>query len=392
MKIRQWLACAALAWTNVSFAANPDKSEATLWQGELGTQRIVVERSLSFSGKSDCGGRYFYERYRLDIGLDGESAPDGGCLLEEMPAGWGRDQGKPQWRMRAPVGDSWQGEWVGVNGRKLSIRLNKVHALPDAREPSLSALRSDFDRYAYLRLSTLKLQAGKRETVNGYELRWLRQPDSDIGLFEVASGYSPTAQRAINRTLHYRLWQWVEDLYQCRSGGARPGDAGFDLAEATLRHIDSRVISASLDTSYYCGGAHPDFGDAPLNIDARNGRELRLEDVLWVGKGEPVHRGESPDPLDDAWMDYRSKIFAPWLTSQFMRLYPGEMAPGGTSDDNECDYRDPEVWNFSSWYVLPTGIHFAAYFPRVMRVCDDPEWAVLPWDVVNAHPGAVRLH
>lgn len=392
--MKRWMglvACALWVSAGAASAANPRGIEGTLWQGTLGGQKIVAQQTTDYSGKSDCGGRYFYERHRLDIELNGEPGQGGGCIIEEIPVGWGDDDGKPQWRMQAPAGEYWQGEWVGVDGRKLPIRLTKVIDLPTAADPTLAALRDDFDRYAYLRLSTLKLQPGKRETVNGYGLRWLRQTDGEITLFEVTSGYAPAAQAAINSTLHRRLWAWIEDEYQCRSGG-KPGDAGFEMTTAMLRHIDARVVSASLRTSYYCGGTHPDFGDEPLNIDARNGRELRLEDVLWVGQGKPVHEGESPDELDDAWMDYRSKTFAPWVVAQFMKLYPDEKVPGPASEDNECDYREDEVWRYPGWYVLPEGIHLAAHFPRVSRRCDDPEWAVLPWSMIDAHPGEVRLH
>lgn len=380
----QWLLSAFALWAGMAAAR---EEGGVLWQGTLGTQQIVVEQTGNLASTSDCGGRYFYRRHRIDIRLDGKRSMDGGCALQELPPRWNEDTPKDQWRMRAPVGDHWQGEWVGTNGKTHPIRLRKVTALPAAVEPSLTALRGDIDPYAYLRLSTLKLQPGKRETINGFTLQWLQQPDTDLRLFDVASGYPAKAQAAVNQTLHRRLWQWVEDDYQCRSG-AEPGEAGFDSTETTLRHIDARVVSVSLLTAYYCGGAHPDFGDAPLNIDARNGEELKLEDVLWLGQGDPVHEGVNE--LDRAWAAYRQEVFAPWVVSQFSRLYPDEMRAPASDDD--CDYRDPGVWDYTSWYVLPAGLHLAAYFPRVARNCDDPDWAVLPWSVVDAHRGKVRLH
>ena len=380
-----WLLAAAFALGPGRLVAQ--NSDVTVWQGTLGREAIVVEKSAGMAGNPDCGGRYFYRRYRLDIRLDGKADATGACTMEELPARWSEDDPKPTWHMGLPAQGRWDGEWVGTDGRRLPIRLARVTELPEAAAPSLTALRGDFDPYTYLRLSTLTLRPDQRETVNGYGLRWLLQPDSDIRLFEVTSGYPPAAQAAINTRLHRRLWQWVEDQYQCRSG-SEPGAAGFDAADATLRHIDARVVSVSLFTSYYCGGAHPDFGDAPLNIDARNGAELRLEDVLWLGKGDPVHQGAGK--LDRAWAQYRQATFAPWVVAQFETLYPDEMRP--PEGDDGCDYRTPDVWDFTDWYVLPSGIHLAAYFPRVLRVCDDPDWAVLPWRVVEAHPGPVRLH
>ena len=89
-------------------------------------------------------------------------------------------------------------------------------------------------------------------------------------------------------------------------------------------------------------------------------------------------------------MRYRNDVLAPWVVRQLSRLYPAQMAAPKSADD--CNYRDPDVWNFPAWYVTPKGIHLAAYFARVQRVCDDPDWAVLPWSLVDAHRGPVRLH
>ena len=108
-----------------------------------------------------------------------------------------------------------------------------------------------------------------------------------------------------------------------------------------------------------------------------------------VGKGKPLHDGPG-DEWNAAWADYRGEVFAPWVVRQLARRYPAEMA--APRDEDSCDYRDPEVWKFPAWYVTPKGIHLAASFARVARACDDPDWAVLPWPVVDTHRGAVRLH
>lgn len=372
----------AVVMAMLPFANAHAADDTQVWQGTLGKQAIVMKRD-----DGHCGGRYFYRRHRIDITLMGDDKA-ARCTMQEMPPRWSEDTPKPEWRMRAPQGERWQGEWVGVDGRRLPISLTRVRTLPAAKEPSLTALRGDFDRYTYLRLSALALKPGKREAIGPYALQWRTQPDSGIELFDVASGYTPETRARINHILHRRLWDWVNAEFECRSGNGADG-GGFDNAVATLRHIDARVVSASLFTSYYCGGAHPDFGDAPVNIDTRTGRELDLEDVLWVGQGRALHAGPG-DGWNQAWADYRSKTFAPWVVKQLARLYPAEMA--ASKGEDGCDYRDPEVWNFPAWYVTPKGIHLAASFARVARACDDPDWAVLPWSVVDAHRGAVHLH
>ena len=82
--------------------------------------------------------------------------------------------------------------------------------------------------------------------------------------------------------------------------------------------------------SYYCGGAHPDFDTAGINLDAHTGKPIALEDLLWLGKGKPLHvislaadPSQTPNAQDnDALSAYQEKTLAPWLVAQFNRLYP----------------------------------------------------------------------
>lgn len=48
----------------------------------------------------------------------------------------------------------------------------------------------------------------------------------------------------------------------------------------TPRLLTPTRVSVSVFTSYVCGGAHPDFGDAPINLDAQTATPLTLEDIL----------------------------------------------------------------------------------------------------------------
>lgn len=371
---------AALAICGAAQAKTPGK----VWQGTLGANAIVVEIDAPAKGGADLDGRYFYRRHRLDIALEGKAAPDGRIALKE---GLRDDEPHPGWSMQAPARDSWNGEWIGPDGKRLPIRLRAVAAqsLPAAREPGLQSLRGGIDGYEWLRMSDLALQKKKVQRVNGYTLQWLHQPESGIDLFEVVAGYPQAQLRNVNQALRTRLWNWVGNYYQCMSG-ARAGMGEYQTA-TTLRDIGPRILSVSLSSNFDCGGAHPDFGDEPANIDPRDGRELDLDDVLWLGPGKALHAAQGND-WNQAWSDYRGKRFAPWVVAQLKKLYPSEF---GKRDD-DCDYSDPQIWEFAQWYATPEGLYLSAYFPRFARACDDPGWSVLPWKAVDAHPGAVRIH
>lgn len=386
MKPIRWMATGLLSLLITPFAS----AAPSVWQGHIGRLPIVVERHVDETGKPACAGRYFYTRHRLDIRLDGEADAAGGCLLRELPSRWDEAAPKVQWRMRPAHNGQWRGEWIGLDGRRLPIQLTRVSAskLPPASDASLNSVRGEFEPYAWLRLTTLKLQPGKRETFQYRELQWQREPVSGIELFNVRAGYPANDLVRINRALARRHWAWIDESFECRSGNPT-GEDGFDTAIATPRLMSDRLLSVSLFTSYYCGGAHPDFADVPLNLDVASGRELRLEDVFWIGKGEPLFKAVGGQDWNQAWADYRNNTFAPWVVEQFKRLYPQEMAVPSDPED-ACDYHASEVWQFPAWYATPDGIHLAAYFYRAARACDNPDWAVLPWSLVQRHPGTLR--
>lgn len=356
-----------------------------VWVGTLGPSDIVVRIDAPF-GKASAkiDGRYFYRRHRMDIELQGKASADGRITLQE---GLRDDEPHPAWKMQAPAQDRWDGEWIGPRDKRLPIHLRKAtpESLPPAREPGLQALRGEIDDYEWLRLSELALQKKKLQRIDGYTLQWLHQPESGIDLFEVTAGYPQAQLQRINAVLRRRLWNWVGNYYGCVSG-ARDGQGDYQTT-TTLRHISPRILSASLSSSFYCGGAHPDFGDEPVNLDPRDGRELDLDDVLWLGPGKALHAAKGND-WNRAWSDYRSKRFAPWVVAQLKAAHPSEF---GKRDD-ECEYSDSGMWEFPAWYATPKGIHVAAYFPRYARACDDPDWAILPWKAVDPHAGAVRIH
>jgi len=156
----------------------------------------------------------------------------------------------------------------------------------------------------------------------------------------------------------------------------------------TLHYIDVDAISMSIFTSYDCGGAHPDFGDRPLTIDGRTGEELRLEDVMYVGTGAPP--AYQPGGRNDAYFRYRDQVLAPWLAKTMKRLHPKDM-PAVADDAGDCDYNQPSIWAFVNWHLRPDGIYVGPSFARALRACEYPDWSVLPWKVVRAHAGRIKL-
>ena len=359
-----------------------------VYTGTLGKQTIVMGLTLS---DEDAPARYFYQRHHLDIPL---FAGKLGKTHLELVEGVDESAPRPVITLDRQANGSWQGIWRGTDGKTLPLSLHPATPTPPASDavPYLHKLYRD-DPYGYLRLADLKLQAGRKQTVMGYHLQWWQQPAAKLAMFEITDGYPEAERQRINAILRNRLWQETDAYFECM-GSAR----GTDLADfeqtVTPELFTPHLISVTVHTDYYCGGAHPDFGTAGINLDVHTGKPIALEDLLWLGKGKPLHViGLADDPAqtpnaqaNDALAAYQEKTLAPWLLAQFNRLYPTLMQP--TDSEDEGNYNDVEFWQYGNWHLTPAGVFFGPSFPRAARACEaSDDWSIVPWALVRKHPG-----
>ncbi|WP_415761749.1 hypothetical protein [Pseudomonas sp. CP4] len=362
-----------------------------VFTGTLGKMPIVVE--LNITQQDEVTGRYFYEKYHRDLPLSG-ALQNSTLTLTEGNNRYGDDKPLSTLELEE-TGSGWQGEWKSPQGKKLPVKLieARLTAPTSSTLPFIAALPYS-EPYEYLRLQGLKLKPAKKENFMGYHLQWWTEPETKISLFSVESGLSKDDQQRVNQQLLGRLWNEVISYHGCQLQG---GENVEFMQQAQPKMISPAVVSLNISTSYYCGGAHPDFGDSPLNIDVKTGHPLSLEDVLWVGEGNPLLHAErdslGDEPLSkdesNARYQYVSKELVPWVIKQFTALYPTEMKkPTG---DDDCNFQDESIWGTSPWYFTEKGLYLGAYFARVQRSCDSPDWSILPYSLIKQHPGAAKL-
>ncbi|WP_130928851.1 hypothetical protein [Pseudomonas sp. Sample_20] len=362
-----------------------------VFTGTLGKMPIVVE--LNITQQDEVTGRYFYEKYHRDLPLSG-ALQNSTLTLTEGNNRYGDDKPLSTLELEE-TGSGWQGEWKSPQGKKLPVKLieARLTAPTSSTLPFIAALPYS-EPYEYLRLQGLKLKSAKKENFMGYDLQWWTEPETKISLFSVESGLSKDDQQRVNQQLLGRLWNEVISYHGCQLQG---GENVEFMQQVQPKMISPAVVSLNISTSYYCGGAHPDFGDSPLNVDVKTGHPLSLEDVLWVGEGKPLLHAErdslGDEPLSkdesNARYQYVSKELVPWVIKQFTALYPTEMkTPTG---DDDCNFQDESIWGTSPWYFTEKGLYLGAYFARVQRSCDRPDWSILPYSLVKQHPGAVKL-
>jgi len=371
--------CAAVFLTLVSTAHAEDGGQ--VFTGTLGKMPIVVE--LNTRDASEVTGRYFYEKFHRDLELSGTLA-DKTLTLNEGNNRYGDDKPLPTLTLKQTA-SGWQGDWKSPKGKTLPVQLTEAKLPAPAADalPFIAALPKT-DPYEYLRLQGLKLKPGKKETFMGYGLQWWSEPESKVSLFSVESGYPKADQDRVNQQLLGRLWSEAIDYYGCQLRGGE--NAEFQQG-ATPTFMSPEVVSLNISTGYDCGGAHPDFGDSPLNLDVHTGRVLALSDVLWIGEAEKPSTTTDSDTRASQQRD----VLVPWLIQQFAALYPEEMKKPAEGDEDSCDYTDENIWGYSNWHFTAKGLYLGAYFARVQRSCDSPDWSVLPYSLVKQHLGALKL-
>ncbi|MEP6899466.1 MAG: hypothetical protein ABI870_13135 [Rhodanobacter sp.] len=387
----------------ISLLAAPNASASadqpgTAYTGSLGNQSIVME--IDPPDQHGVTARYFYTRHHRDLQLNGKLISAGHLQLLE---GNDDDENRPQVDLVKQPDGGWTGSWQNAQGHTLKLVLRPVStAPPPADVPAYLQRIARSNPYEYLRLHGLTLQQGRRQDFMGHALQWWIEPDSKVTFFRIMDGYPAPQRERINDLLTDRLWSEVSSHYACIATANQDG-GDYDQT-VTPRLMTPALISISVFTSYDCGGAHPDFGDGPINLDARTARVLSLEDLVWVGKGKPFHYADHSDEdgtpranaetntvSSDVYSSYRTNVFAPWLETELAAQYPKQMTPGH-GDDDECGYDDPGVWQFPGWYLTPKGIFFEPSFARAARVCEsNADWPLLPYARVVKHPGRLSL-
>lgn len=330
-----------------------------VYAGTVGTARVVAE--LEGSGDS-VSGRYFYRKYRLDIGLIGTWTGDR-LILES------RSSGDRLALRRDRSGLA--GSLTTRGARKVPVRLAPLDTQAASVDGALSGI-TGLSLYERQQLADLTLVPGAIRLDGSRSVRDWREPISGITLFRIEKGYPAPALEKINAALERQQWERVSQWFACEGFD---GKSGMDISESKAPYLSDDFVSYAWFASWSCAGtAHPDFGTQGYTFDARTGRELQLEDLLYFGQPPAPQAGTS------AFYAYRSDVFAPRFVALLRQLYPAEMqlADGEASED-QCDYADTSVWDFPSWYLTSQGLYLGAYFARAQRPCDEPDWSVIPW-------------
>jgi hypothetical protein len=378
----KWLVFALFACL---FAATA-RAEIILARGNIDNGKHIITMELN-DNDGEVDGRYFYDKHKQDIPLHGTRQGDTWRLTRNFMGDDEQDKAVETFVLARtddmPEG-TWQGTYTSAKGKMLPVMLAYGPSVPQAvvdPRPDLS-LSDDpefWSGYERLRMMDLKFIAGEKQTIDGkYQVQWLREPLSGFSMFHVVGGYPEAVMTSINRIVDRNFYHNLSNYFSC----SNESGPGMDSLTASLELANDRFVSYSVSSSWDCdGAAHPDFSTQGTTINAKTGERLALDDVYWVGDGEKPARDS------DGWYKYRSDVFAPAIVELFQQLYPQQMKK--TDDEDDCDYTEPDSWNFPDWYLTDKGLYIGASFARVMRVCDNPDWSIIPYRILKKNNPAL---
>ena len=344
-------------------------AQAQTYSGKIG--KFPVYFQLDPANESgEVYGRYFYHSACVDIPFEGKKS---GGKITLYAGSFFKEQDQKEKFSLTLKGSSLSGTWV-YNGKSLKVALKaiKPESVPNAfKSNPFVKENSFFEDYEHIRSSFASFAALDSFTNldNGIQLQWYKEKHWNSVMFRVSKGLPDATIKWANQYLEF-----VQLGDFCGRGSCGFGEYSEYSSDITEYFVNADFLAANILTSYYCGGAHPDFGSAKHILDLKNLRQLDTEDILQF-EGS-VHRNNGSEYNDD-WFNYREESYAPAVTEMLKTTYPEEFPEEGNEEG--CEYNDPSVWSLSDVMLTEDGILFGAYFYRAARMCDDPEWAVLSY-------------
>jgi len=282
-----------------------------VYEGTLGKQQIVLEIGTVDSHRNDrtctqvpeqtgwktvclnhdngpdqpIEGRYFYQRHGVAILVEGTILPDGSVRIQE-------------YQDRKPSGAEWRLRFHNNTATGFFCRCD-VRDRADADDPatnvSLTRVSNGFD-------SGLSSSEPERRAPDQayYDLLldFPLQTSAEIRVSEGAGYVMQTDERFKVSLPHLTRFPDVKVMDRVNGGLARRFKRARLDASFCLQGIDFRggeweqklrvavftdtVLSIVQESSYYCGGPHPDAVTEPLVYDMRTGRLIDLKDIFRV--------------------------------------------------------------------------------------------------------------
>lgn len=315
--------------------------------------------------------RYFYHSSLKDIVLEGFRNKNTFVFY------FGKDDsGFKEKFTLVKSNNTFSGTWENGKGKKIPVKLFPIvpeeNTNPYSHIPFIKEYRKT-DLYEYVRSGFLQFQDDSTSLLSEKNLRWVHEKHGNTYGFYLSSDFDPAVQKRINPKLEEILVRNAMDQLGCSSSFDYSSGGNIEYT-ITPDFLDKNLLSFTIWSSYYCGGAHPDFGKTGYLFDLNTGKDYSLEDILAFDPSVVKYEENADSEQFSKFTTYRTTYFAPKIIELLLdskQIYPEETGNTNEEDDSCNDlYLQPDSWTFADWEFTAKGIVFYASVFRAARACE----------------------
>ncbi|MCL1943888.1 MAG: hypothetical protein FWF54_10130 [Candidatus Azobacteroides sp.] len=340
--------------------------ENYLLKGKIGNSDIYMSVNDYSSGNVDddetLDALYFYVSSLKDIVMRG-NREGGKYVLYVNKSENGYDE---KFVLSKNAAGEFKGTWNSANGKRLSVSLvptsvQDIDHHPYGQLDFIKNLKQE-DAFNYIRSGLISFVGDSVADYKGKSFVWFKESHCNAPFFRLGNGFSTETLQAVNPKLdEIHLYNAISQLSCSAQWYYNEGNS----IEYTIRieYLTDNLLGFSVFSSWFCGGAHPDFGEVGYLLDLNNGKEYEIDEVLAFDQSVTT---ESQGGFS-AFSEYRSNYFGPGV---FKLVNQIEKFEKPDPEEDDCDYTELEYWDFPSWHFTEEGIVFTPIFYRAARNCE----------------------
>ncbi|MCO6162140.1 hypothetical protein [Flavobacterium sp. NRK F7] len=323
-------------------------------EGKLGKSVIFME--ISEYDNNYLEGNYFYEKSLKDIRLNGKFKEQSYNLY------FGNDYEETDFEEKfelTKVNSDFIGQWKNKAGKNITVTLKKIEfskypkfEFDEETDRNLDAVKTNYIHFSQDSIASYKNQ----------EIIWFTEKHCATPFFRLGNTFPEETRNMINSILEKKHIEMTLNQLSCSSPFSYNTGGGIEY-NITITYLDNNLLGYHIFLSYYCGGAHPDFGGEGNVIDLHSGKKYEIDDILAFDKSVTSYNHENFMQFSD----YRTNYFGPKV---FELINQNEKFETPTYQEDYCDYKDLSIWTFPQWNFTEQGIEFTPTFARVIRSCE----------------------
>lgn len=331
------------------------KSATEYFEGTIGNSKMYL--SVETYENNEIGGVYFYEKSLKDIPLSGKKFKNKYVLTFGNLYDLKNFTEKFEFEKK---GTDYKGFWTNNKGKNLAIVLKKLD-ISTYKNTYFINISNEMD---LVKMAFLQFKTDSTSTFKTHEFEWLTELHGATPFLRLGKTFNSRTQNFINRKLEKKQVEMALSQLSCSDFNNYSNGNGIEYY-VKISYLDTNLLGFDVSSSWYCGGAHPDFGSEGNLIDLNTGKFFELDEIIAFDSSVTTEQVGG----FEAYAEYKSNYFAPKI---YELINDEQHFEKPKDEDDYCDFTDLELWNFVEWSFTEKGITITPYFYRAARACQEP--------------------